>query len=553
MRSAGTAFVAMGSTASKGPADLLNVLDGLSPSTDDELPLKFAERMLEKSASATKSVSFLQASAATAPAAESYSSASNGIFGIMTQMLDEFNADLASSKKDEAKAVEDFKALKASKEEQLSVGKEKLDTMESDGAGNLKALSDAKENHGLTQKQRTADVKYLQNLKLTCDDLDAQWEKRSKTRAAELEAVTETLEILTTDDNHEALNKGVPGFMQLSTATTMKALRSRAAQVLRDAAKSPDFDAEDLLSEWQRRSSSPAVGPAAGPRAKLSTLAMSVQLDGFVKVKEAMDKLVAEMKKQTEEDVKLKAYCQKEFAQNEKDVFAKTNEKEDLEASMDQLASTMEKLAKEIADAKEQIAETNLDVKKASQNREKENSEFQTLIAEQRATQDILRKALTRLEDFYKKGKGKAALDQQTPPVQFNKQKDNAGASPVMGLLEQIIGDSDTLVKESSAAEYKAQADYETMVKDSTDLVAQLTASVVAKTKASAAAKKEASMAKSDHTSAVGELDALAAYNTDLHGQCDFLVKNFDIRQKARTQEIEAIQEAKGILSGAGR
>jgi len=205
---------------------------------------------------------------------------------------------------------------------------------------------------------------------------------------------------------------------------------------------------------------------------------------------------------------------------------------------------------KEITEAKAQISTTEVEIKKASQNREKENAEFQTLVAEQRATQNILRKALTRLEDFYKKGKGKAALDQQTPPVQFNKQKDNAGASPVMGLLEQIIGDSDTLVKESSAAEYKAQADYETMVKDSTDLVAQLTASVVAKTKASAAAKKDASMAKSDHTSAVGELDALAAYNTDLHGQCDFLMKNFDIRQKARTQEIEAIQSAKGILSG---
>lgn len=529
--------------------DVLASIDDVFGQGDDALPLNFAEEVLAKHV-APAPAAFLQV--ATAPNANSYNSASNGIFGIMSQMLEEFQADLADKRKGEDKSQVDYEAMVAAKKEQVDAGKEKLDTMESDGAANLKALSDAKENLDLTQKQRSADVKYLQNLKLTCDDLDAQWEKRSKTRAAELEAVTETLEILTTDDNHEALNKGVPGFMQLSTATTMKALRSRAAKVLRDAAKSPDFDAEDLLSEWQRRSNSPAVGPS-GTRAKLSTLAMSVQLDGFVKVKEAMDKLVAEMKKQTEEDVKLKAYCQKEFAQNEKDVFAKTNEKEDLEASMDQLASTMEKLAKEIADAQEQIAETNLDVKKASQNREKENSEFQTLIAEQRATQDILRKALTRLEDFYKKGKGKAALDQQTPPVQFNKQKDNAGASPVMGLLEQIIGDSDTLVKESSAAEYKAQADYETMVKDSTDLVAQLTASVVSKTKASAAAKKDASMAKSDHTSAVGELDALAAYNTDLHGQCDFLMKNFDIRQKARTQEIEAIQEAKGILSGAGR
>merc|ERR1712176_1493490 len=81
--------------------------------------------------------------------------------------------------------------------------------MESDGAGNLKALSDAKENFDLTQKQRSADVEYLRNLKLTCDDLDAQWAKRSQNRAAEMKAVSETLVILTEDDNHEQLRREV--------------------------------------------------------------------------------------------------------------------------------------------------------------------------------------------------------------------------------------------------------------------------------------------------------------------------------------------------------
>ena len=45
-------------------------------------------------------------------------------------------------------------------------------------------------------------------------------------------------------------------------------------------------------------------------------------------------------------------------------------------------------------------------------------------------------------------------------------------------------------------------------------------------------------------------LDDLAAYKSDLHEQCDFVLANFDIRQKARTQEIEAIQQAQSFLSG---
>jgi len=45
-------------------------------------------------------------------------------------------------------------------------------------------------------------------------------------------------------------------------------------------------------------------------------------------------------------------------------------------------------------------------------------------------------------------------------------------------------------------------------------------------------------------------LDNLGAYKGDLHEQCDFVLANFAIRQKARTQEIEAINQAKSFLSG---
>jgi len=134
--------------------------------------------------------------------------------------------------------------------------------------------------------------------------------------------------------------------------------------------------------------------------------------------------------------------------------------------------------------------------------------------------------------------------------VQFNKYKNNAGSSPVMGLLEQIIEDSKALESESTAAEYKAQADYEQFVADSNALIDQLSASIASKEKATAAANLEKAETESDRVSAIGELESLAAMVADLHQQCDWVVKNFSIRQKARLQEMEAIQAAKSILSG---
>jgi len=49
----------------------------------------------------------------------------------------------------------------------------------------------------------------------------------------------------------------------------------------------------------------------------------------------------------------------------------------------------------------------------------------------------------------------------------------------------------------------------------------------------------------------VTELEDLSNYNAELHTSCDFIIKNFDIRQTARDEEIEALKQAKAILSGA--
>merc|ERR1719359_2690796 len=107
-----------------------------------------------------------------------------------------------------------------------------------------------------------------------------------------------------------------------------------------------------------------------------------------------MDKMVADLKKEQEEEVKFKSYCNKELDANEKSTYEKTEQKEDLEALIAKLTKLIKKLGEEIAEAKQRIADTEVAIKKASQVREGENAEFQTTVADQRATQDILTKAL---------------------------------------------------------------------------------------------------------------------------------------------------------------
>merc|ERR1719507_297394 len=122
-----------------------------------------------------------------------------------------------------------------------------------------------------------------------------------------------------------------------------------------------------------------------------------------------------------------------------------------------------------------------------------------------------------------------------------------------MGLIEQILEDSKALEQEATAAEQKAQTDYEAFAKDSNAILKDLQEAVTAKTKASAAADGDKAQASADLEDTDDELESLAAYEADLHAECDFVLKNFDVRQKARMQETEAIQSAKAILSGEQR
>merc|ERR1711992_393753 len=93
----------------------------------------------------------------------------------------------------------------------------------------------------------------------------------------------------------------------------------------------------------------------------------------------------------------------------------KEREKADLIAKIEDLEMTIKTLTKAIDKLKAEIAEMQVQMKRAGEDREKENKEFQSTVADQRATQKLLKAPLTVLQDFY--GKKAALLQQQKQPA----------------------------------------------------------------------------------------------------------------------------------------
>merc|ERR1719181_275932 len=118
-------------------------------------------------------------------------------------------------------------------------------------------------------------------------------------------------------------------------------------------------------------------------------------------------------------------------------------------------------------------------------------------------------------------------------------------------MIDLLIKDLDKEMTVAKAEEKDAQEDYEQMMKDSAEKRAEDSKSL--ENKESALADLKAALEKDTEAkkSATKELGATLQYIQSLHNECDWLLQYFDVRKEARTSEIDALEKAKAVLSGA--
>merc|ERR1719263_1573349 len=194
-------------------------------------------------------------------------------------------------------------------------------------------------------------------------------------------------------------------------------------------------------------------------------------------------------------------------------------------------------------------------MKRAGEDRELENKDFQLIIADQRATMKVLNAALDILKGFY----DKAALVQRSkeepyvagppPPAAF-KSYENQGSGGVLGAIEGVIADAKAMEADAIRAEADAQSGYENFSKDTNDAVDEMIRSINTKTEFKAQCESDKVETEQSRDTSIGTLEELANENTAIHADCDYTLKNFDLRQSARGQEVEALKQALVFLSG---
>merc|ERR1719512_328336 len=115
-------------------------------------------------------------------------------------------------------------------------------------------------------------------------------------------------------------------------------------------------------------------------------------------------------------------------------------------------------------------------------------------------------------------------------------------------MIQQIISDAKAMESETIRSEEDAQKAYEDFVKETNNAIEAKSKDIINKSETKAKAETDLVEAKE---SVLLELEQLSNYNAELQQSCNFVLKNFDVRQTARDEEVEALRQAKAILSGS--
>merc|ERR1719191_2473138 len=137
-------------------------------------------------------------------------------------------------------------------------------------------------------------------------------------------------------------------------------------------------------------------------------------------------------------------------------------------------------------------------------------------------------------------------------PQTFAKyQKASEEAGGVTAMMDMLKADIAKEIQEMEFEEKDAQGEYETMVRSAAEKRATDLKSVEEKEAAKAEAQEELLKLEKEKKLRNEEKFDTFTELSDLHGECDWLMKEYEGRKEARSNEIEALKKAKAVLSGA--
>lgn len=486
-----------------------------------------------------------------------YAPQSDQITGILQGLHDSFVASLEKANEEEKQKRSNFKALMDTKSKELEKVTGSLEDAIGQEAQKKRSLASNREELDDTKADLKADEALFQETEATCKQRAAEWSERSKLRSLELDGMKEAMQILKSADSKMQKEKARKSASLIQLAES----QHRAVRVHSRSGVS--------VSKALRRRAYAQLQSLAAQSDSLGMARIAVQVktgDAFDKIIMMIDHMVADLRKEGQDDIEHRDRCENSQNQNK-------NEKEDLAHSagkmkkeIARLEETQKALRKSHEASDQERKDTEQEMKDRLDLRNEENAEFKRAMQMNTEALKAVVLAQEALKKFYKEA-GKAEEFLQTssetvsveaPKVSWGKEGgDYSGAKSMnknaMGALDIIKKDLEKEISTGKAEDDEDQAKYE---KD----FAAMEKSLNAKKDTIDAIKKElaelgghledkkATLSQNTEDSNEAE-DMTKALQTD----CEWVKTHFDTRHKQREAEIAGLQEAKDHLASASQ
>lgn len=475
------------------------------------------------------------------PKANAYEFQSGGVVELLEGLLKKFVEEKRGIQKTEANAKYASQMMIQELTDQIDAATDESTSKQAlRGKRNEKA-AEATGDRSTTQDVLNEDTKYLHDLKMECRQKSFDYENRQTLRKEELEALSKAVEILSSGDVSGNADKHLPSLVATSFVQTSV-----------DKEISPHEKTAKVIAFLNDRA-------VKNHSQILSLVASKVNDDPFAKVKKLISDMITRLMEEANAEATHKGFCDTELAANKQTRDQKTEEVEKLTAEAEQLRANIGQLSNQITELGEAIGDITKAILEATTQRGEEKEKNQETIADARAGQQAVARALQVLRDFYGKAADATSFAQgmirgpaDDAPATFDKpyKGQQASNTGVIGLIEVIESDFARLESETITAEDNAASSFKKFSEDSTEDKAVKEADREHKINERQRTESKLARTNKDLAGNQEELAAAMAYYDKLKPSCVNAGVSHEERVARREEEIESLKEALEILGG---
>merc|ERR1719473_1033302 len=315
---------------------------------------------------------------------------SDQIIGIVEQMKETYAADLAETEGKEAEAKTTYETLMTSKKAEIEAAGKAIETKTARSGTVAVETVQAKADLEKTQKAVEEDTEFKANLAKTCATKQKEWDERCKLRAQEIEAISDTIEMMNSDDALELFKKTLP-----SAAASASLIQTAATSRLTSGMRMQVRTAKTMIQSAMKSDKAHAMNR------HLMLLALSQGVHGFEKVVGMVDGMVGVLEGEQVQDDKQDVWCLDELDKAAAEMKATEVDIGELGAAIDESRDSIASTASEIEALKAGLVELDKSVAEATEQRKKEHDEYIDSAAMNQAAVELLGMAKNRLNKFY--------------------------------------------------------------------------------------------------------------------------------------------------------